>query len=657
MQNLQLELTSLLKKDERFVAEGKLLKNPIIEAALQLNPVLLKLLLSSKTMKKHFFRQVELSPLSKGGDTEGVLVFDKIEFQKFVSNKSFLKDSYTAFSNKIGLTSDDEFISESKDVVLSWPHKDCVLEGGQTKEDEKRDEIFWNETLAPDEIDRLLSPKVFTNFKKYDSKGEHNASVILSESKNIDDYFLNQNLIIKGNNLLALHSLLPVYRGRIKLIYIDPPFNTNSAANTFAYNNSFNHSSWLTFMKNRLEVAKALLSEDGILVVAIDHYELFYLGVLADEIFTRDNRMGVIAVVHNPGGRQDDYFFPTAHENMLFYAKNISQVKLNTLGVSQEKLSEYKFIDKFGKYKLRGLRRSGNNSLRTDRPGLYYSIYYNPKENIFSLKKESKDYIELLPIDEKGVERCWRWGPQRFINNIEKYIEAKKNKNGFDIYIKERESDYEGEKAKTIWDKPYYSGQSGTTELKNIFGEKVFSYPKSPHLLMDVVQITTSKNDIVLDFFGGSGTTAAAVLGLNQKDGGNRKFIICEQMDYVDNVTKERLKLTLDQQKSNSFIYSRLNELNKIFVNQIKSAKATNELKNIWATIKKDGFISYKVNPKEIDKNISEFEELSISDQKKFLTEVLDKNHLYVNYSEIDDKDYNITEDDKKLNKKFYSLK
>jgi len=636
MQNLLDELTQLLQKDDRFTVEGQLLKNKVIEAALKLDPDLLKLLLSNKSAKKHFFQEVD-----------GIIVFDKAKFQKFISNKSFLPDSYTAFKNKIGLTSNDEFISEGKEVILSWPYKDCVLEGGQSKEDEKRDEIFWNQTLAPDEIDRLLSPKTFTNFKKYDSKGEHKV-------KNIS---FEDNFIVKGNNLLILYSLLPVYRGRIKLVYIDPPFNTNSAANTFSYNNSFNHSSWLTFMKNRLEVAKELLSDDGILVVAIDHYELFYLGALTDEIFYRENRMGVIAVVHNPGGRQDDTFFPTAHENMLFYAKDISKVKLNLLKASDEKLSQYKLKDKFGRYKLRGFRRSGNNSLRRERPGLYYPIYYHPKKKIFSLKKEDKGFVELLPIDEKGIERCWRWGPKRFLENLEKYIEIKENKKGFELYIKERESDYKGEKAKTIWDKSYYTGQTGTTELKRLFNKKVFSYPKSPFLIKDIIQITTDKDDVVLDFFGGSGTTAQAVWDLNRQDDGSRKFIICEQMNYVDEITRERLKLQIATDKDGSFIFNELHKLNQLYIDQIENAKNNSALQNIWESIKQNGFISYKVNPKEIDKNISEFDQLSVKDQKKFLIEVLDKNHLYVNYSEIDDRDYKLSEEDKNLNKKFYSLK
>jgi len=242
MQNLLEELKKLLEKDERLVVDGKLLKNKIIELSLKLDPDLIKLLLKNESIKTHFFQEVD----------GGVLVFDKIKFQKFVSNKAFLPDSYTSFKNKIGLvTENEEYLSESKEVVLVWPYKDCMLEGGMEKEDEKRDEIFYNEILAPDEIDRLLEPKVLTNFKKIDKKGEHKVKEIKG----------NDNLIIRGNNLLALHSLKKRFAGKIKLIYIDPPYNTGN--DSFTYNNSFNHSSWLSFMKNRLEIAKQLLRDDG----------------------------------------------------------------------------------------------------------------------------------------------------------------------------------------------------------------------------------------------------------------------------------------------------------------------------------------------------------------------------------------------------------
>jgi adenine-specific DNA-methyltransferase len=262
MQNLLDELKDLLQQDERLVVEGKLLKNKIIELGLQLDPSLIKMLLSNPSIKKHFFQ-----------DVEGILVFDKIKFQKFVSNKAFLPDSYTSFKNKIGLTIDDEYLAESKEVVLAWPYKDCVLEGGQTKEDAKRDEIFWNEILAPDEIDRLLDPKVLTNFKKYDKDGEHP----------VTDISLQDNFIIKGNNLLALHSLKKVYANKIKLIYIDPVYNREDDKSTF-YNDNFNHSTWLTFMKNRLEIAYNLLKPDGILFISIDDNEQAYLKVLCDSL-------------------------------------------------------------------------------------------------------------------------------------------------------------------------------------------------------------------------------------------------------------------------------------------------------------------------------------------------------------------------------------
>lgn len=141
------------------------------------------------------------------------MIFDKIKFQLFISNKAFLPDSYTSYKANIGLKIDDEYLYENKDVVLAWPYKDCVLEGGQTKEDAKRDEVFWNETLAPDQIDRLLEPKVLTNFSRFNKNGGK-----------VENLSINDNLVIKGNNLLALHSLKPKYKNEIKLIYIDPPY-------------------------------------------------------------------------------------------------------------------------------------------------------------------------------------------------------------------------------------------------------------------------------------------------------------------------------------------------------------------------------------------------------------------------------------------------
>jgi adenine-specific DNA-methyltransferase len=631
------ELQSLLKKDKRLVKGSELLTNTATELALKMDKDLIKLLLSEKKIKEHFFVEAE-----------GALVFDKEKFIEFISTEKFLPDSYTKFKQNIGLSTDDEYLVKSGEVVLSWPYKDCILEGGQEKEDEKRKEIFYNEILAPDEIDRLLDPKVFTNFKRIDAKGEHK----VTEIKPTD------NLIIKGNNLLVLHSLVKRFAGEVKLIYIDPPYNTRGAANTFMYNNTFNHSSWLTFMKNRIEAAKKFLTKDGIMVVAIDHFELFYLGILLDELFGRENRMGVIAVVHNPGGRQDDKFFPTAHENMLFYANDISLAKINSLGSTESKLSQFKYSDKFGAYKLRGFRRSGSNSRREDRPGLFYPIYYNPKNGEISLEKKGKPYLKILPIDEEGIQRCWRWGPKTLLEKYEKYIEAKKTKNGFEFYTKERESDYVGEKAKTIWDKPKYTGQTATHELKSVFGDRVFSYPKSPYLMSDVIKITTSPNDIVMDFFAGSSTTGAVAHKMG------RQYILVEQMDYAKTVTRERIKKVIEGDQTDisksvnwkgggDFVYCELKELNELFVRKLLKAKSKAELLKIWNEMKRNGFLSYRVDKRLFDENTEEFKKLPLDKQRRLLIECLDKNHLYVNYSEIEDKQYKVSKQDIAINRKF----
>lgn len=231
-------VVEVLKQDQRFFTEdGVLLRNAVYEAAMKMDTALIKLLFSNETTKERFFT-----------DVDGIAVFDKVGFGWVINNREFLPDSYTRFKNKIGLVGDNgDYISTSNDVELVFPYKDCILEGGQTKEDQKRSEIFYNETLAPDEVDRLLYPKVLTNAKRYTADGVQAITRISTDD----------NLIIKGNNLLSLSLLLSKYEKKVKCIYIDPPYNTGDDA--FNYNDNFNHSSWLTFMKNRLSLAKGLL--------------------------------------------------------------------------------------------------------------------------------------------------------------------------------------------------------------------------------------------------------------------------------------------------------------------------------------------------------------------------------------------------------------
>lgn len=266
------ELEELLSQHKGFLVEGVLNKNKLAELARRYDPELLNVLMEDEKVASHFFSTLET----------GIQIFKKDVFLQFLNNKEFLPNSFTAYKTKIGLaTENGEYLSENKNVVLNFPYKDCVLEGGQTKEDAKRQEIFFNETLAPSEINRLLDDKVLTNFKRFDKDGEHE----VEELNNTD------NLIIKGNNLIVLHSLKKRFAGKVKLIYLDPPyyFDGTKDADSFAYNSNFKLSTWLTFVKNRIEITKELLDDGGVLLVSIAEDGQAYLRVLLDEILTKNN--------------------------------------------------------------------------------------------------------------------------------------------------------------------------------------------------------------------------------------------------------------------------------------------------------------------------------------------------------------------------------
>jgi adenine-specific DNA-methyltransferase len=669
MQNLQNELVELLINEDNLVIDGHLNKNKIVELALKVEPQLISILVKSETFKKHFFQEVE-----------SVLVFDKIKFQRFVNNKSFLPDSYTAFKNKIGLiTNDDDldnYISSSNNVVLAWPHKDCVLEGGQTKEDQKRNEIFWNETLAPDSIDRLLDAKVFTNFKMFDKNGEHDLTQING----------NEHLIIKGNNLLTISSLVKTHRNRVKLVYIDPPYNTAGEANTFAYNNTFNHSTWLTFMRNRLEVSRKLLKEDGILCVAIDDVEQAYLKVLCDEIFGRNNFIGNVIVQIKKEGRTDNEFFATSHDYAMFYAKDITKAKIFDIDINEESLEKWKLKDEIGQYYWRDFIRTGGNSTPNDRPKQYFPIYVSLDGNIlgvgdlnksnnaeeyysddilvldeYGLEKritlqefrKENQFIEVLPLGSTGVKQVWRWSDREKI-----LIACKTGEIAFfDNKIKIKDRVKEGSKPTTCWyDSEFNATSHGTFLLKKIFeGDKVFSYPKSIYTMRNIVQITTKENDIVLDFFAGSGTTGHAVLDINQKDGGDRKFILCEQMDYVETTTTERIKRILPEK--DCFLTLELMKYNQKYIDLIEVTDSKDEIISIWNEMQENAFLSYQFDRKTFNERLDAFKTAPIEEMKNYLMEVLDKNQLYINYTEINDETFEVSELDKALNKQFYSLK
>lgn len=607
-QNLVAELIDLLSSDDRLVSEGKLVKNKVIELALNIDPLLIKYLLKSANLKRHFFSEVE-----------SVLVFDKIKFQRFVNNKQFLPDSYTSFKNKIGLTSNNEFISSSKEVVLAWPYKDCILEGGQDKEDAKRDEIFWNETLAPDQIDRMLSQKALTNFKKFDKNGEVGVSTI---SK-------TDNLIIKGNNLLALHTLKSKYAGRVKLIYIDPPYNT--ANDSFRYNDSFDHSTWLTYIKNRLLIARELLAQNGVIFIHLDFNEVHYCKVLMDEIFGRDQFVNEIIWRRKQATSYGNSKFGITNDTILFYSKTSDYDFYPIYSLDDDHTQEYikeRFVHDDGdgrKY----MKSPLVNSLY--RPNLKYEFQgINPPKNGWLYSKEKM---------------------QSFFDNGELIIPEDANAR---IYRRIFLDTYKGQVIQNIWtDIPIVNPMAKE--------QTDFSTQKPEKLLERIIQSTTQPQDIVLDFQLGSGTTAAVAHKMG------RQYIGVEQMDYIESVAVERLKKVIsgDQagisksvnwQGGGSFVYCELAKANQSFIDSIQEASQSDELLAIWNNLQSKAFLSYRVNPKAFDESKSDFAELSFDDQKRFLIEVLDKNLLYVPISEIDDETYAISDADKQLNYQFFGL-
>ncbi len=636
MQNLLDELTNALKEDQRLIVDGRLVKNKIVELGLALDEGLIKLLLKSPSIKKHFLREVK-----------GALVFDKIEFQKFVSNKEFLPDSYTAFKNKIGLTANREYLTEAKEVVLAWPYKDCVLEGGQTREDEKRKEIFWNTTLAPDEIDRLLSPKVFTNFKRFDKKGKYD----------VDNITIKDNLIIKGNNLLALESLKKIYAGEIKLIYIDPPYNTGG--DSFQYNDSFNHSAWLTFMKNRLEVAKELLAPGGSIWINIDDNELAYLIVLLDELFGRSNMLSIVSIKRSaPTGHKAINPAPISVSDFLVgYAKNKPLWNYKITYTKREYDRAYnRFIENYDedyskwssitvKEALSRLNLESIEDLITKHPE---RIIRFAEPNYKGVGKETRSLIDKSKKDTDKVFKQTRE------DHADIYLKSGQRI----LFYKDKLKEIGGklvtaEPLTNFWSDIPFQGIAKEGRVTLLKGKK------PEYLLKRIIEFSTDPGDIVLDFFVGSGSTPAVALKLN------RQFIGIEQLDYGNNSAEQRLINCIKGDSSGisklvgykgdgNFVSFELKTLNQMYVEAITQSSKTEVIVKIFKKLKEAGDLRFEVNLQSFD--LEQFQSFPLKKQKEILLECLDLNSLYLNHSEIDDTSYQVSEEDKKLNAIFYNL-
>ena len=645
----------VLKQDNRFFTEnGTFLRNAVYEAAMQMDANLIHLLLSNKITKSHFFKE-----------DDGIAVFDKIEFGWVVNNKELLPDNYTRFKRNIGLVDGNgETFSSSKKVELVFPYKDCILEGGQTKEEQKRNEIFYNETLAPDEVDRLIYPKVLVNAKRYTVDGVE---------ENISSFNESDNLIIKGNNLLSLYSLISKYEKAIKCIYIDPPYNTGD--DSFNYNDNFNHTSWLTFMSNRLMIAKRLLRDDGAIFVQIDHHELGYINVLMDEIFGAENKVQIISVkTASPAGFKTVNPGPIdVTEYILFYTKCKSEFKFKKSFVpvgynknyklvvkKAEKVSDWTFepikqvvIKDAGFKSEKEAKQKYGKAWKVILDNLIEQYAYNNADNIISIRdphkptealknlmQKSKEVDEVLEYkrEDGSAGYIYKGGALAFYSNKLHMVDGH-------LVVTEMLSDF--------WDHISWAG------IANEGGVKLKNGKKPEKLIKQIFELSTEAGDIVLDYHLGCGTTCAVAhkMGL--------KYIGCEQLDYGKNDSVVRLNNVINGDKTGistavnwqgggSFVYCELAKANQNFVDEIQSVTTVDGIMDIYSRIISTGFISSKVNPKDIDANTEDFLALSLNDQKRFLMELLDKNLLYVNYCDIDDEEYGISNEDKAFTRSFY---
>lgn len=397
------------------------------------------------------------------------------------------------------------------------------------------------------------------------------------------------NLIIEGDNYHSLSVLNYTHKGRVDVIYADPPYNTG--ARDWKYNNKFvdandtyRHSRWLSFMDKRLRLAKNLLKPTGVIVVTIDDYEIATLTLLMNEIFGSNNHLGTVVIKHNPSGRSTVRGFSVNHEYALFYSKSDS-AKIGRLSHSQEQIGRYKEQDDSGFFEWENFRKNGTDSNRADRPKQFYPLIINTKTHKVRvpdikwnaekkgydvLETLSQDEIEILPV-KQGREKVWKYGLERTTSMIDEFL-VKATVDGFELYRKKYLNEV-GSLPRTWWDKPEYSARdNGTRTLADILGSlKAFDFPKAPKAVEDCIKVANAPQDgIILDFFAGSGTTGQAVLNLNKQDGGNRQFILCTNNEnkIAEEVTYPRVRSVIDGYKNVEGIPANLRYFKTSFVSK-----------------------------------------------------------------------------------------
>lgn len=568
-------LLTELKKEPNYVSDnGKLKKWVVADKARNYDAELIALLLGNNDLRQVFFKEVK---------NTAIFLLDK--FLLFIEQKNYLNDSYTQYKNKIGLTIGGRFLNQRNEVELVWPYKDCILEGGQTKEDQKRPEIFFNQTLAQDEITQLLDPKVLTGYRRYGKSADNkifHRDASMNEKRGLSKDTITDNLLIKGNNLLALHTLKKEFAGKVKLIYIDVPYNTGN--DSFGYNDTFSHSTWLTFIKNRIEVAKDLLTSDGNIVVNLDWNEVHYCKILMDSILGRDCFRNEIIWCYTGPGSPKMKQLNRKHDNLLWYSKNSEIWAFYGDNVRMQ-----------SEVHVGGFNGEMSSNVSAD----YTEKGKIPEDwwELFHTDEDIKSELELLFRDKSLVNNS-DWWKEAVASRIR--VDGRK-RTGF------------------LTEKPY-------------------------KLMERIVKMLTLPNDIVLDFCAGSGTTGFVSEYLK------RQFIMVEQMEGQIEIMKRRFV-------DIKYVYLELKKYNHTFIERIEAAKDSKELLQIWEEMKEKSFIAYNIDIKTQEENIEDFKQLELDSQKQIMCELLDKNQLYVNASDMDDCRFETTEEERKVTEAFYSKK
>ena len=561
---------------------------------------------------------------------------------------SFNKGSYTEYSNKIGLysNSQESFISQSPDVVLNFPYKDCVLEGGMTKEDAKRYERFLNVKLDKRDIDTLFDPKVLTNFKYIDGNGERELSANDDIEFFGEDGELKQNLLIKGNNLIALHTLKEKLACKVKLIYIDPPYNTGNDG--FKYNDSFNHSAWLTFMKNRLSIAKQLIRYDGAIFVSCDDNEHAYLKVLCDEIFGRENYAASFPWRKRTVKSDVPFGISQDYEYILCYARS-QDFRAKIAGQKRKYYTSPDFPNE--PWRVHDLTKQ---TTAKERPNSYFDIvdpktkrHYPANPNaVWRITKDTiDDYIQKNRIVFPG-----QYDFLKITKPVLRYwLKDDKEKAGDNFgYVS----------VSTQLPQSVGMTMDGTKENISLFDNRQFAFPKPEALISHIIQISTNSNDIVLDFCLGSGTTAAVAHKMG------RRWIGIEQMDYIETIAKERLKKVIageqggisksvNWQGGGSFVYMELKKYNQEYVDQINAATNMTELEEVYKKMYQNAFLKFWFDKKTFERD-ERFRSMDLNTRKQALISILDENQLYLNYADMDDAKYHVSDNERALTKRFY---